>query len=345
MAYFHTTVLDNQIKALPTVSTASGSVATFDTDMTENLVEVKCQIVAKQASGTPTPNNPLPITTYTEMNVSACGKNFYKSGTVTEDFNGTFWSLGGALGSNVPDGSLILNAGTYTLSNFPTKEIRRFDETGARVDTAIGTMTFTLTKREKVRFAIVTNSQNYNVQIELGNTATAYNPYQGTTSNIPFGQTVANGVINVTTGKLVITHSAVDLGSFTWEKTTAERMRTLESISGAKIPITTETFNGACSWYKTANNEDVYYHTVSNSIAIQPSGLVVVYDTNYNSYADGNAYKTAVTGQTLVFELATPIEIQLDSITLQALLNENNIWCDTGDTEVKFLLTVGKKIA
>ena len=46
MAYFHTTVLDNQIKALPTVDTASGSVATFDTDMTENLVSVIAEISA-----------------------------------------------------------------------------------------------------------------------------------------------------------------------------------------------------------------------------------------------------------------------------------------------------------
>ena len=69
MALFHTTVLDNQIKALPTVSTASGSVATFDTDMTENLVEVECEIVYQQASGTPSPSNPLPITTFSEMNV------------------------------------------------------------------------------------------------------------------------------------------------------------------------------------------------------------------------------------------------------------------------------------
>ena len=44
MAYFHTNVLDPQIKALPTVSTASGSVATFDTDMTENLVGCVCEV-------------------------------------------------------------------------------------------------------------------------------------------------------------------------------------------------------------------------------------------------------------------------------------------------------------
>ena len=46
MAYFHTTVLDNQIKALPTTDTASGSVASFDTDITENLVKCVCEVAS-----------------------------------------------------------------------------------------------------------------------------------------------------------------------------------------------------------------------------------------------------------------------------------------------------------
>ena len=46
MAYFHTNVLDNQIKALPTVGTASGSVATFETDLTEDLIECVCEVAS-----------------------------------------------------------------------------------------------------------------------------------------------------------------------------------------------------------------------------------------------------------------------------------------------------------
>ena len=44
MALYHTNVLDPQIKALPTVGTAQGSVASFETDMTENLVSCVCQL-------------------------------------------------------------------------------------------------------------------------------------------------------------------------------------------------------------------------------------------------------------------------------------------------------------
>ena len=46
MAMFHTDVLDEQIKALPTVDTASGSVANFTTDMQENLVKCICEVAS-----------------------------------------------------------------------------------------------------------------------------------------------------------------------------------------------------------------------------------------------------------------------------------------------------------
>ena len=69
MALFHTNVLDPQIKALPTVGTAQGSVVTFETDLEENLIDVECEIVYSQAEGTPTPTSSIPINTFSEMNV------------------------------------------------------------------------------------------------------------------------------------------------------------------------------------------------------------------------------------------------------------------------------------
>ena len=186
----------------------SGAIASF-TDGADNIPvkSLVSQIVAVESgSGEKSPTNPYTISGFANGIITRCGKNLYQSGSVTEEFNGTFWSLGGTLGSNVPDGSLVLNAGTYTLSNFPTKEIRRFDESGARVDTSIGTMTFTLTKREKVRFAIVTNSQAYNVQLEVG-TATTYEAYNGNTYTFTFGQTVFDCHFD-NKGNLVVTKIA-----------------------------------------------------------------------------------------------------------------------------------------
>ena len=244
MALFHTTVLDNQIKALPTVDTATGSIATFDTDLTENLVSVKCQIVATQSgSGTPSPSNPRPITTYTSLNLSHSGAD----------------------------------------------------------------------------------TSNPNV------------------TNIPFGQTVANGVLDITTGKLRLTHGVVDLSSLAWTKGGnnhfADLPKTIKRTSSAG-----ETANIACEIFATApqtsytqnNNQITYYYTGST----EALSRIIVYSTDY---ADLPSFETAVTGYKVMWELATPITIQLSSTQITALLNENNIWCDTGDTEVKYLLTVGKR--
>lgn len=202
--------VDNEVYNVLPTDTASGSIVHI-TDGADNIPvkSLVSQIVAVESgSGEKSPTNPYTISGFDNGVITRCGKNFYQSGSVTEEFNGAFWSLGGTLGSNVPDGSLVLNAGTYTLSDFPTKEIRRFDETGARVDTAIGTMTFTLTKREKVKFAIVTYSQAYNVQIEVGDTATTFEAYNGNNYTFTFGQTVYGGHFD-NKGNLVVTHGYI----------------------------------------------------------------------------------------------------------------------------------------
>ena len=204
--------VDNKVYNVLPTDTASGSIAHF-TDGADNIPvkSLVSEIVAVESgSGEKSPTNPYTISGFDNAVVTRCGKNLYQSGNVTEQFDvvGVFWTLGGTLGSNVPDGSLVLNAGTYTLSNFPTKEIRRYNEAGARVATAIGTMTFTLAKREKVKFSIVTNSQDYNVQIEIGGTATTYEAYNSNNYTVAFGQTVYGGHFD-NKGNLVVTHSFI----------------------------------------------------------------------------------------------------------------------------------------
>jgi hypothetical protein len=67
------------------------------------------------------------------------------------------------------------------------------------------------------------------------------------------------------------------------------------------------------------------------------------------SESDGAAFKASLSGAQLVYELAEPIEIQLDAHTINSLLGQNNIFADTGDTEVVYRanteLYINKKIA
>ena len=239
MAYFPTKVLDNQIKALPTVSTASGSVANFTTDKTENLVEVECEIIYQQQSGTPSPSSPLPITTYASLNLSHSGSD----------------------------------------------------------------------------------TSNPNV------------------TNIPFGQTVAKGKLNVTTGKLEITHGVVDIGSLGWTYQSAQ-IRFYVVFPNAKAPINNQTkADIVCENYETVAFDN--FVGANTMVALTTSNSLFIRD---NAYTDATTFKTAVSGVKLVYELATPTIVQLSAQTITALLNENNIWCDTGDTSVKFILSVGEYV-
>jgi len=247
MAYFHTNVLDPQIKALPTVATAQGSVASFDTDMTEDLIEVVCDIQYSQASGTPSPSNPLPITVYNALNLSHSG-----------------------------------------------------------ADTS--------------------------------------NP---TVYNIPFGQTVAKGTLNVTMGVLTAEFSGlVALNSLTYVKTTVGGNDCFYAnlANGSKKAF--PDMQGLCSDYANSNDANM---SDDNTCRFYGSDIynfsrVLIRDDSKASLT-AEQFKTAVTGS-IIYELETPQTIQLSATQVTALLNENHIWCDTnGDTEVKFLLSVGKAIS
>ena len=69
---------------------------------------------------------------------------------------------------------------------------------------------------------------------------------------------------------------------------------------------------------------------------------ITFYDSRFTDVATAN---TILADVEVVYPLATPITLSFTSQDIPTLLGENNIWCDTGDTEVKFLLTVGKKIS
>ena len=374
MAYFPTKVLDNQIKALPTVDTASGEIATFDTDLTENLVEVKCQIVAKQASGTPSPSNPRPITTYTGMNVGLNGKNYLPSvendtksnnGIEITSLNGVFTISGTATGGSA---NITFNLDTpYKIKSGDYLHFMNSTANGSAVltiqrqnGTAIGAPSITPVNRildlssyagEEIysfRFYIA-NGTNFDCtmspMILKDNTPTSFEPYNGTTFAVNFGQTVANGVLDITTGKLRVTHGYnVYDGTENWTLGgginfyTATNADNTSTIYGSSLWCS-HTQSYASASVSSGNNAYISStHNLNFQIDSIPHTVADLKQWLADEYANGTPFQ-------IVYPLVTPIEIQLDSITLQALLNENNIWCDTGDTEVKYILSVGKKIS
>ena len=344
--------IPSSVRTLPTVDTASGAIATFNTDLTENLVEVKCQIVAQQASGTPSPVNPLLITTYSEMNVTHCGKNIFDGTLVQGGIVGTDGQIDINVTFRCATGFIPVREGDYVASIESGKKIvcfHYYNSSKVSVSGNIAQSAVTIPSGVSyVRIAVgyndnsnITPSDVTALQVELGNAPTTYTPFTAyNTYNIPFGQTVANGVLDITTGKLRVTWVEFDMGSLTWFYLTSGSSVApyfYANLSNLKpwstiIPVLTPI-------YKTVKRNTSEF--IDNTICGELSQIQI----KDSRFTDAQSFKSAINGVIAIYELATPIEIQLDSITLQALLNKNNIWCDTGDTEVKFLLTVGKAIS
>ena len=77
----------------------------------------------------------------------------------------------------------------------------------------------------------------------------------------------------------------------------------------------------------------------NNSIASDTTTGIYIRD-DANSSLSAADFKAAMSGVDFVYELATPIEIQLTPTEVRTLLGNNNIFADTGNIEVKYLIEV-----
>lgn len=124
-----------------------------------------------------------------------------------------YWAFGSSgTGSNVPDGSLTLQRGIYTFScnqNATTLSVRTSETNEiARVNNA-SSVTFTLDENHVVKIGVVGFETFADFQLELGSTATAYEPYQVSTYTTSLGQTVYGGTLDMVSGVLTVTHGNI----------------------------------------------------------------------------------------------------------------------------------------
>lgn len=170
--------------------------------------------------------------------------------------------------------------------------------------------------------------------LELGTTATAYEPYNGQTYTIDLDGTRYGGTLDVTTGVLTVTHGIVDLGTLTWSLYYGT---VYANVSGAKLPQSGAVANIICSQYKASNITSVLAKSENGIIAInEGQSRVNLYDASLSDKTAGEV-KTALSGVQLVYELATPQVVQLTPTQVTTLLGQNNIWADSGEVEVTYL--------
>ena len=155
------------------------------------------------------------------------------------------------------------------------------------------------------------------VMFTVGSSAEAYEPYTNT---------AYAGEIDISTGQLTVSWKGVDIGSVSWTYQGAqERFFTTDFQSEIKRPVNDTVAPNAISSIYTPHALTGYGN---NNFAVASSGTMFLKDSAYTS---GSDLATARTGQTLVYELATPLVFQLTPQEIKSLIGDNVIWSDTNE--------------
>jgi len=143
---------------------------------------------------------------------------------------------------------------------------------------------------------------------------------------------VYGGTLDVTTGVLTVTHGSVDLGAITYTGTNTYRYFDITGIYKKKPGIT----NIISDCLKTSNQSSAASMENYSIKGRNNDGTIFV-------KLDGDAAKTSADFQTFlsghyaIYELDTPLTYQLTPTEVKTILGLNNIWADTGSTNLTYI--------
>ena len=307
--------------------------------MQEYLPEIQLERGATATSWEPY-ENICPISGRTGLSVYRTGKNLVDQ-SAGNTSSGNWW-IGADASNGEPNGSFVLNAGTYTFSVSDTMSGLYIRKNGSNVKVVYNasSATFTLSERTAIRLMLYQNNvtiaywNTVDIQLELGSTATTYEPYNGSTYAVDWTDeagTVYHGTVDPVAGQLTVDWAMVDLGTLTysvWNKNSSRDCYslTIQDIrprrdAGDNLPAISSIF--------VSTNYNATWKPWQMSYTNQSKQ--VVFMTPHDEYADADAFKAAMSGVQLVYELATPLTYQLTPQEVEALVGTNNVW-STGDS-------------
>jgi len=191
---------------------------------------------------------------------------------------------------------------------------------------------------------------------EFGTSATPLTPTNSNTYErviITFGNEIFGGAHNFTTGELKDDWKSVDLGTFNWGKTASNLFylsNQLQDFYRSDVVVSERTFGiGLCSQYQF----------IQEIVDTHPSCITLYYDAGFSqtrvfirddTKADMTVaeFKAAMSGVMLVYKTTDVQTHLLIPQQITSLLGQNNVWSNTGDTEVTYVadpkLYVDKRI-
>lgn len=298
--------------------------------------------------------NICPISGHTECEVDDCGKNLFdatkaiNTRTAVSDSNITLTTTGNFQGSNAVLINNVKYSKTYVVSGtIPTGcgvEVRFFDNDGNTTETTITLTTsgssFTVGNINTKSVTLTLGNRTAgagtfvfkNIQLEIGAVPTFYEPYNLSNATIQFGQTVYGGTVDFTTGVLTINSGYVEFDGSNdenWWKygqgsASAYCMVTSVSNLGKLVKCNElQIIPSNATW----GNYDAF-------ITKEGTGLY----TGVRSITTSADWKTYLSNNPLqvVYELATPIIIELTPTDLKLLKGTNSLTSNGTTINLKY---------
>lgn len=304
-------------------------------------------------------SNECPISGHTGVELTRTGKNLFDYTKITLDrridiTNGNAVGVG-SNNFEVSDYITIVGGQTYTLnfSYFSSAnygmayyDMQKNYISGQKMGAATGRTPFAFTAPNNARYVrfthvILETMPASEVMLELGSTATSYEPYTPETHTQTFPQTqspVYGCDVDWVNGVLRVTEVKQKLQNMLHDRSKAGFIRVMQQFpSSAKVPRSSQTLlsNALVSDYTgiigfSGNPSKPYsfwYTERAVYVALSTDDFATAND--WNTYLNNNDVY-------IIYELATPLEIPLTSEVITLLKGENNVWTDSGTSEVEY---------
>ena len=336
--------------------TASGSVANFNTSLELPIKSLEVDVNAVQSAGTPTPASPLPMSGWSQIKVYQRGINLWNENTEIGGLDDT-------TGQPTSDNNRLRSADYCPIKENETVYVKKgglgninlfFYDASKTFLSKTGWVSGNATRNipsGAYYFKIVLATQygttyNHDISINYPSSDTEYHAYNpnGTTEVINLGGTYYGG--HFTQDKdghrqFEVTHDIKLFGDISFSRSNNGGVWDAY-LFYAQI---TDKPNGGV--LKCSN-----YDYVVQAIASMQNEKIVAVSTNKYIYIRDDAYttvadfKTANANTQLVYPLATPYTIDLpDGQPIITLNGTNNIYAETGDTEVVFKCSVNDYVS
>lgn len=184
-----------------------------------------------------------------------------------------------------------------------------------------------------------------NIMMVLGSVEETFEPYILSDISVSWADsigTVYGGCADITTGKMLITHQIVDLGTLGYAKHTGDFTYFYTDNLASNLKPESSALNMPdikCSALPTVLIGDIVLRgydgiAYSHESASNPRYLYISID-EYKSMT-ASEFKAAMSGVMLYYPLATPLEQQFTPQQITTLLGKNNIWIDDATISVTY---------